>query len=340
MRQTYLKISLIFFAFITLFSCENNRYEVDLTGIESNIEIIRLEDDLGKLENDGFESSIEAMQNTNPLITEVLIEQVIRAGRASSPNYSVLKRFLLDSNFAIVANDVSEKYGNIDAIKGDLNNAFKYFQYYFPNDTVPEKAYTLISGFAVPGFTYANILGISLDWYMGKDYQYYHSQVFPKYMQRRMNENYIVPQVMKAHFTDKYPFDKNTDGTLLSELIYWGKQLEFTKMMMPNVHDSIIIEYTAENLKWCAENEGMIYSHFVDRNLWYSTDQNETYRYVSDGPYTVAPDVPIESAPRMGWYIGWQIVRNYLDNQKGDPAEILFDNSDYRQIFKEARYKP
>jgi uncharacterized protein YjaZ len=84
----------------------------------------------------------------------------------------------------------------------------------------------------------------------------------------------------------------------------------------------------------------MIYSHFVDRNLWYSTDQNETYRYVSDGPYTVAPDVPIESAPRMGWYIGWQIVRNYLDNQKGDPAEILFDNTDYRQIFKEARYKP
>lgn len=340
MQQTYLKISLIFLILITLNSCENDRYKVDLAGIESNIEIIRLEDDLGRLEIDGFESEIEMLQSTEPIIVEVLIEQVIRAGKASSPNYNVLKRFFLDSNFAIVANDVAAKYASIEKVENELNSAFRYFQYYYPYDTVPTKAYTLISGFGVPGFTYENILGISLEWYMGKGYEYYHSQVFPKYMQRRMNENYIVPQVMKAHFTDMYPFDKNTDGTLLSEIIYWGKQLEFTKMTMPNVHDSIIIEYTAKNLQWCIENEGMIYSHFVDRNLWYSTDQNETYRYVSDGPYTIAPEVPIESAPRMGWYLGWKIVRNYLNNQKGDPVEILFDNTDYQKIFKEARYKP
>ncbi|MGB0430458.1 MAG: hypothetical protein ACPGLV_08285 [Bacteroidia bacterium] len=340
MQQTYLKISLIILAITSLFSCDKNRYDVDLSGVENNIEIIRLEETFANFNNDDFEAQIDDLKANHDKLSEVLIEQVLVAGRKENPNYKVLKRFFLDSNFNVVNQKVKAKYADFENEAEKLNNAFRYIKYYYPNDTMPEKAYTLISGFVVPGFTYDNILGISLDWYMGQGFEYYHNQVFPAYMQRRMDAQYIVPQVVKGWYTDKYPFEANTDGTLLSEMIYWGKQLEFAKMMMPNVHDSIIIEYTQANLKWCGENEGMMYKHFVDRKLWFSTDQNQTYRYVSDGPYTIAPDVPIESAPRIGWYVGWQIVRNYLQNEKGNPVEILFENNDYQSIFKKARYKP
>ncbi len=340
MRQTYLKISLLFFAFASLISCDKNQYQVDLTGIESNLKVIRLETQLAQLSEDGFESQIDKIKAENPELSEVLIEQVIRAGSAQNPNFKVLKRFFLDSNYFAIANDVKAKYSDFGKYEVDLNDAFKHIKYYFPNETMPEKAYTLITGFSVPGFTYENLVAISLDWYMGQGYEYYHNQVFPMYMQRRMSEEYIVPQVVKAWFSNKYPLEENTDGTLLSEMIYWGKMLEFTKMMMPNVADSVIIEYTSENMKWCYENEGMIYQHFVDRNLWYNTNQNETYRYVSDGPYTIAPNVPIESAPRIGWFLGWQIVRNAIKNSKPESKEDFFADNDYQAIFKNARYKP
>lgn len=327
-------------ATLALFSCSPNRYEVDLNGIEYHVKLVRYENEFLNLKDEGFEGKYEELLADYPLITAVMVEQVIQAGRVNEPRFGVLKKFFLDTNLQKVVSDIGNQFKDLSSLENELSSAFKYVKYYYPNEELPEKAYTVFSAFRVPGFTYENTLAISLDWYMGKGYEYYNSQVFPLYMQRRMSHEYITPQVLKAYFTNKYPMEEHTDETLLSEMIYWGKQLEFTKMMMPNLHDSLIIEYTSANLKWCKENEGMMYQHFVDGNLWYETEQNKTYRYVSDGPYTVAANVPIESAPRMGWYVGWQIVRNYLDNEKGNPVEILFENDNYQDIFRKARYKP
>lgn len=339
MRQTYLKISFIFFVTISICSCDKNPYNVDVSSIKLDLPVHRFEGELTTMKDDGFESSYEELKNAHPEMTEAFVEQILRAGSVENPRYGILKRFVLDSNAQQIAKDVSAKYKDISGIEGDLIQAFKHVKYYFPLDTLPQKAYTLISGFVVPGFTYRNIVGISLDWYMGKGYEYYHPQQMPIYMQRRMNEPYVVPQVMKAYFTAKYPIGQYTDGTLLSEMVYYGKQLEYVRMMMPAVHDSIILEYTAANMTWCGENELQVYSHFTDNKLWYETDQKNTSRYLSDGPYTIAADVPIESAPRLGQWIGWQIVRNYVKNSGKETGE-LFENNDAQDIFKKARYKP
>ena len=327
-------------AITSLYGCEENPYEVDLTGIDYDVNLVRFEKAFLELNDDAIESNYEGLLQTEPLITEVMVEQVIGAGQASNPRFGVVKRYSADTNLLKVSNDVLKEYSDLNWLENELEDAFRHVKYYYPNDELPSKAYSIVSGFRVPGFTYENILAVSLDWYLGKGYEYYNTQVFPLYMQRRMRKEYIAPQVLKAYFTNKYPMEENTNETLLSEMIYWGKQLEFTKMMMPNVHDSIIIEYTQAHLKWCEGNEGMMFKHFVDRNLWYETENNKTYRYVSDGPYTIAPDVPIESAPRMGWYIGWQIVRNYLKNENVVSIESFFKNNDYQDIFRKARYKP
>ena len=339
MRQTYLKISFIFFVIISICSCDKNPYNVDVSAINIDLTVHRFEEKLGAMNEDGFESTYEELRNAHPEMTEVFVEQILRAGNMQSPRFGILKRFVLDSNVKQIINDVGEKYTDVSGIELALNSAFSHVKYYFPNDTLPKRAYTLVSGFVVPGFTYQNIVGISLDWYMGKGYDYYHPQQMPLYVQRRMNEAYIVPQVVKAYFTEKYPVEEHTDGTLLSEMIYYGKQLEYVRMMMPDISDSLILEYTEDNMLWCRENEVQLYDHFTDKKLWYDTDQKNTSRYITDGPYTVAADVPIESAPRIGQWMGWQIVKNYVKHSKGQPTE-LFANDDAQDIFKKARYKP
>lgn len=339
MRQTYLKISFIFFAITTICSCDKNPYEVDVSGVEIGLTMDRYEHLLAGMQADQFESDYEELRTAHPQITEAFVEQILRAGRVQSPRLGIVKQFVLDTNTQQIIEDVKVKYDDISNIEAALREAFKHVKYYFPNDTLPSKAYTLVSGFVVPGFTYRDILGISLDWYMGKGYDYYHPQQMPMYMQRRMNEDYIVPQVIKAYFTEKYPLERNTDGTLLSDMIYYGKQMEFVRMMMPELPDSIIMEYTKANMTWCAENEVQVYDHFTDNDLWYDTDQKNTSRYLTDGPYTVAADVPIESAPRLGQWLGWQIVKNYVKNSGESPASV-FGNNDAQDVFKKARYKP
>jgi hypothetical protein len=55
----------------------------------------------------------------------------------------------------------------------ELIKAFKYYQYHFPYKELPV-IYTMISGFNQSVVTAENIIGVSLDKYLGRDYNYYH----------------------------------------------------------------------------------------------------------------------------------------------------------------------
>jgi hypothetical protein len=61
---------------------------------------------------------------------------------------------------------------------------------------------------------------------------------------------------------------------------------------------------------------------------------------MDDGPFTLANGVPQKSAPRLGEYIGWKIVKSYLDAHPEVDLPTLLRNKDYQQILNESQYKP
>ncbi|MBI3142994.1 MAG: hypothetical protein HYZ16_09210 [Bacteroidetes bacterium] len=313
---------------------------MDLTGVEVDLEWVRLESHFQSFREMDLEGQVAKLQQAHPDLMEVFIEQLARAGQADNIHMPALKRMVLDTNYKQVLADVRQKYPNLDEVEPTVNEAFRRVKYYFPNDTLPERCYTLATGFQVPGFTYKRVLAISLDWYMDPGYDYYSVDVFPRYMQRRMRSEYIAPQVIKSYFTNRYPIGEHTDGTLLSEMVYYGLLLEYNKMMLPELSDTLILEYQTKQMKWAEGNQAMVYQYFVDNDLWYSTDQLETQRFVSDGPFTVAPNFGPDSAPRIGYYIGWQIVKGYLRHAGKDLHDILTEKTSYLEIFKGAKYKP
>lgn len=339
MRQTYLKIFFVFSSFLALQSCQNNNYDADISEIEYDIEIRRFEKALIALDTAELSTSYEELKQNFPLSTELFIEQILGAGKVENPNLNLVKRFVSDSSYHEIVRDIQSEYADLKPLEEELIKAFKHVKYYFPKDTLPTEVNTFITGMALSAFTYEGLLGISLDRFMGEDYKYYFPRAIPNYMAKRMRREYITPQAIKTYFTRKYPQEQFTDGTLLADMIYLGKQLEFVRMMCPNVHDTLIIEYSQKQLKWCQKNEPNVFTHFVNNKLFYETDHQKTFRYITDGPYTVAPDVPAESAPRIGEWIGWQIVKNYQKNAAASPTD-LFHLKDAKQIFKAARYKP
>jgi hypothetical protein len=149
-----------------------------------------------------------------------------------------------------------------------------------------------------------------------------------------------MPEVLKTIFMAKYDERKLVDQSMLSNMIQAGKMLYFTEVLSPDMEDSIRIGYTKKQLKWCEDNDGQMWQHLTSENILYSTDAYLISKYLKEAPFTSAEGVPNESAPRLGEWVGWQIVRNYMDNNREVTLDQLFNDKDYKKILQKSKYKP
>ncbi|HEY0271753.1 MAG TPA: hypothetical protein VGC22_01155, partial [Chitinophaga sp.] len=95
---------------------------------------------------------------------------------------------------------------------------------------------------------------------------------------------------------------------------------------------------TQAQLDWCRDNEQMIWQYFVQRNLLYITDWQETTHYMGEGPSTQG--MPPGSPGQIGLFVGWQIVRSYMERHPAVTLQQLMEVKDPVQLFNEAKYKP
>jgi hypothetical protein len=214
-------------------------------------------------------------------------------------------------------------------------------KYYFPTYKTPDKIITYIG----PADGYGDILSpegflIGLHHHLGKNYPLYKTemvqQFYPEYISRRFEPDYIVINCMKNIVNDLYP-EKNDDKTLIIQMIEKGKRLFLLQKLLPDTDESMLIGYTAEQLKDCNKHEAAIWDLFVKNNLLQTTDKSIIKNYVEEGPKTQELG---EGAPgNIGSYTGWQIVKKYIQkNSSLNPEQLMA--VDAETIFQEGKYKP
>jgi uncharacterized protein YjaZ len=59
---------------------------------------------------------------------------------------------------------------------------------------------------------------------------------------------------------------------------------------------------------------------------------------MTDGPFTSG--FADQSPARLGAYMGWMIVRAYMQEADGVTLRQLMENTDARQILKVSKFKP
>jgi hypothetical protein len=225
-------------------------------------------------------------------------------------------------------------FDNLDFLHAGLVDAFKHYKYYYPNKSIP-KVITYVSYFGYSNITYdTSVLGIGLDMYLGKDFDY--PPTFPEYIRMTMTKDYMLSNCMKVLATMQYNLDP-ADNKLITAMIDNGKQLYFTDLMLPDEPDYLKIGYQKKGIEWCKKNEPEIWQFFVEKDLLYSTDADETSHYVSPGPNTSG--MPVESPGNVGSWVGWQIVRKYMDNHPETTIDDLM-KMDAQKILNLSQYKP
>ena len=96
--------------------------------------------------------------------------------------------------------------------------------------------------------------------------------------------------------------------TLVEQMIEKRQTVVVVALFMPEMADSLKTRYTQQQLNWCTENEGLIWSWIVKTRDINTTNPITINNYIGPAPFTqnFSPEL---SPATLGQWIGRQIVR-------------------------------
>jgi len=333
------QILICFFIFFIFYftSCRETKHEIDTSGISINISFSRFEKDLFSQPLPVTSSVVADLRNQYPDFFDLFCTRIIRIHAGDdSTTASNLNMFVTDHDIITIYKKTVQIFPDLDWLKEDLTEMLKHYSYYFPEKPVPGIV-SYISAFNYTVITTDSLTGIGLDMYLGRDCEFYPGLGLPQYKISQLSKEYIVRDVIKALFQSDYDPDQ-VSNEFLSQIIYQGKLLYYTDLMAPGMEDTLKIGYTAEQVKWCFNNESNIWGFMIENNLLYSKEPSRYIRYINDGMTT--PGLPKESPAKLGAWIGWKIVRAYMSKHPDLPLKGLLEEKDAQKILAESGYKP
>ena len=130
-----------------------------------------------------------------------------------------------------------------------------------------------------------------------------------------------------------------TDKKMLSQMIYYGKQLYLKDLLLPEYSDADKMGYSEQQIIWCQENESYMWRYFLENEMLYSDDQKLIPRFINPAPFSkFYLEIDNESPGQVGAWIGWQMVRSFAKNNNVPLSDLLKMNA--KEIFEKSKYKP
>jgi gliding motility-associated lipoprotein GldB len=251
---------------------------------------------------------------------------------------SLWKLKMVDTLQNEIETEVSKKFSDFLDYKKAIKLFFKHLKYYFPSESLPDKVVTLAEfvDYKTKVIRNDSLLFISLDNYLGEEHRFYEG--FQKYISSLQASHQILPDVAEQYAKKLVPLSSNRD--LMSQMIYEGKVLYFKERMLPGVEEFHLIGYDKKQYEWSITYETMIWQYFIERDLLYSTQSDLRRRFLKPGPFTkFYLEIDDETPPRLGQYLGWQIVRAYADRFPEKSVKDII-NTDAQILFSQSKYKP
>lgn len=320
-----------------LVSCQQNRLKVDVKDIIVQLEINRYDQLIFETEHSNLIEVLYKEYDIHPDFIDLYFQDVLRIGKLDDqPFNQSLHDFVTDTVISQVAGKVLQQFADFSSLTKDLTSGFRHYQYYFPQKPVPA-IYTYVSGFNQSLVFTDDFIGISLDNYLGSECVFYTYLGIPQYKIKNMYPQKMVSDLFYALALTEFPKEVQFDN-LLSEMVYEGKLVYFTEAMCPELQDSILIGYSKQQLEWCKKNEALMWNFWAENKLLYSVERLDLQKYIGDAPFTNT--FSQESPGRTGVWIGWQIVRSFMNKHPEITLDELMNNNNAQEILNQSGYFP
>ena len=323
----FLVISLLFF--VIGYSLQKEKEQVDL-------KVNRFEQLLFAINNDNVEELAGKLEADFGTFNEVFATQIMQKGNLSDTQYyHELLAFTQHNDMQEAYDSVALLFTDFSEIEEDLELAFGQFSVDFPSYPIPEIT-TFFGGFNYGVVTYDNNIAIGLENFLGKNSKYYSLLGNPKYLKFQKQKKFIVSNVLEVWINEH--FQKYIGGRdLLSQLIYKGKIMYCIDKMLPESTMQDKFRFSKAQMDWTEENEASIWQYIVHEDLLFSKNEQQFRTFINYAPF--AKGMPPEAPGRVGYYIGYRMVSEYMKSNEVDIEDLMY-LKDSREFLKQSKYKP
>ncbi len=331
-----------FLFFIALLASCSTKQEPDLSKIRVTVKIERFDQEMDLLKAQTLAQQCPDLQKKYAWFYTDYMEGMLGVGSTKDTSYYAnLRTVLAQQEYQELAREVAVKFPDLKKQEAELTDAFKRLKYYFPKQKLP-RIISFLSGFAVQTPIGNDYIGIGLDMFLGADAKFYPAlvQSIPQYISKRFTPENISTRVVETLVREEVFPERDQDQALIDRMVYHGKVLYLMDRLLPDVADSIKIGYTAPQEDWCKNYEPEIWAYLLQENLLYETDYLKIQKYLTDAPFTPGLGQGNESAPKLGVWVGWQIVKKYMERHPEVSLQQLLLSKNTQIILKESRYKP
>jgi hypothetical protein len=333
-KNTLIVLSSIFF----LIACSEEKTENKLKTLLQNeskprealtLKIVRIEQEMFQKKS---KNNIKNVLAKYPTFSEKFLR------KSSFPHDSMLVnsfyRLINNKSIDTIYHTCQDFYGDFSDVGYQFQDAFKVIKSNYPTFKFPS-IYTVITGMGNDMYVSDSLIVVGLEFFLAEKSRY--APNFPVYIQKRYRKEFIAPMALLV-ISNKYNETDYLDNSLVAEMIYYGKSYYFLENLLPELPDSLIAGYSQEVLDDVLKNQSIIWAHFVDKKLLFETKHEVVNRYIGERPSTA--EIGNKCPGRIGRWVGWQIVRNYMERHPELKLSDLMREKDARKIFIEAKYKP
>lgn len=330
--------SLFSLLIVSLFivSCSSDRLDVDVSSVDITVPVYRFDQKMSQI------SSLQEMEQANremiedgEELYEFYVGEMLRSGSVYDDSIAnFLLYFVQDPVIQEVFADMDSMYADFSEQEAEINALFQHLAYHFPNQPMPQKLIVYNSAFNYGVTSTGNKIGLGLEMYLGKDNEIIQKLGYPLYMKDKMDETYLLTDIAHSWIMTNILGDFSGD-TFLEEMIYYGKLRYGVEAALPEMNDATILRYTENEFDFAMASEYNIWQFIIDMEWIYSTDMKTKMRFFNEAPTTVGID---GSPGRIGQFMGWRMVKTFMDENEDVSLEELFFQTPDNKILK--AYKP
>ena len=320
-QSTFIRCVFLLFLGAILFSC------IDGSDVENEIEKIPMDVEIIRFDKDFAAATPADLPNLKAQYPVFFPRQY---------NDSIWIEKLTDTLQIELENEVFKVFPDNDKLEDVLVPLFQHIKYYFPKFEAPSIVTTTSDvDYRNKVILADSMLVIALDTFLGSDHPFYMG--IEKYVSKEMKPSQIGPNVAEV-YAFQYIKPPNS-AAFLNQIIYYGKQLYLKDLWMPNISDAEKIGYTEEEFTWAEENELYMWRYFIESEMLYNTDPKLGARFINPAPFSkFYLEIDNDSPGMLGRYLGWKIVRSYMENNTVELQRLMVVDAD--EIFKNSKYKP
>jgi hypothetical protein len=316
----------------------------DVSGIKTDVKVYRFDKDFFSLDTSNLQASLQALEEKYPAFLSLYFKFFAPVREIARQKNIPFDAALADYLGIIrpLYNTVEKKIPNTDNLEKELEASLRYVKHHYPSFK-PPVVLTSVESLnpenpnEIYGTTYyQDTLIISLQMFLGKDYEVYDPSQYPDYIRRRFEPEYIVPNSIRAIADGIYP-DTSQTSTLVEQMIEKGKRWWLMKKFLPTTPDSLITGYSAPQTAWVEKEEGNVWGYINQHENLFSIEQDAVQSYIGEAPFTQT--LPREAPGNIGPWIGWRIISSFEEKHSDLTVDQIL-HTPAKKIFEGAKYKP